>query len=248
MNSVAGFSDFRTKNINIQMRFKIILFFVLVIQMSCSDTGDNQNKVSDNLDNQKAKEEETTSTEKKKNIIFFGDSLTAGYGLDEASSDSYPAIIERKIDSLGLSYKVINAGLSGETTAGGNERVNWVMRQPVDVFVLALGGNDGLRGIDPKSSIENLRETVLKVKKKYPEAKIVIAGMEAPPNMGEDYTTEFRSMYPKLAEEYDLTLVPFLLENVGGIPSLNQRDGIHPNVKGHKILAENVWNVLEDIL
>jgi acyl-CoA thioesterase-1 len=220
---------------------------LLILQLSCSESTENDSKKKEDSAKHES-DNEVLNSSKKKNIIFFGDSLTAGYGLDEASSDSYPAIIEQKIDSLGLNYKVINAGLSGETTAGGNERVNWVIRQPLDIFILALGGNDGLRGIAPESSAENLQSIIDKVKQKYPSAKIVLSGMQAPPNMGETFTEQFKNMYPSLAQKNELAFVPFLLENVGGIPSLNQRDGIHPNIDGHKILAETVWSILSGLL
>ncbi|HMQ61675.1 MAG TPA: arylesterase [Flavilitoribacter sp.] len=176
-------------------------------------------------------------------IIFFGNSLTAAYGLDPAQG--FVALVQERLDSLGFRYKAVNAGLSGETTSGGNERVDWVLDQGVDIFVLELGGNDGLRGIDPKVSYQNLVSIIEKVKKAAPEAKIILAGMEAPPNMGKTYTDEFRSIYPRLAKEFDVRLIPFLLEGVGGNPELNQPDGIHPNVKGQKIVLENVWKVLK---
>ena len=189
---------------------------------------------------------EADRKEDQKRIIFFGNSLTAAYGLDP--EQGFVALIQQKIDSLGLNYKAVNAGLSGETTAGGKERIDWILKQPVDIFVLELGGNDGLRGIDPGVSIKNLEAIIKSVQEAYPEAKIVLAGMEAPPNMGKEFTSEFRQMYPRLAKSYDLALIPFLLENVGGIAELNQRDGIHPNAEGQRIVAENVWKVLEPIL
>lgn len=182
----------------------------------------------------------------ERRIVFFGNSLTAAYGLDPAQG--FTAIIQRRIDSLKLSYKVINAGLSGETTAGGNERVEWVLQQPVDIFILELGGNDGLRGINPASSYTNLKSIVGKVRKQYPDARIILAGMEAPPNMGQAFTKEFRGIFSRLAQEEKLELIPFILDGVGGIPSLNQADGIHPNVEGAKIVAENVWKTLGPML
>ena len=186
------------------------------------------------------------TTAKKKKVVFFGDSLTAAYGLDE--DQGFASLIQKKIDSLDLAYEVVNAGLSGETTAGGNSRIDWILRQPIDVFILELGGNDGLRGIDPDASFKNLQSIIDKVKAKYPVAKIVLAGMEAPPNMGDDFTSEFRAMYPKLAKANDTALIPFLLDKVGGIPELNQPDGIHPTAKGHQIVAETIWKVLKDVL
>jgi acyl-CoA thioesterase I len=177
-----------------------------------------------------------------KTIVFFGNSITAGYGLE--MSDAFPAHIQHKIDSLDLPYKVVNAGVSGETSSGGNGRIDWVLRQPVDVFVLELGGNDGLRGIPVTETRKNLQSIIDKVKAKNPGVKIIIAGMQIPPNMGKQYTTEFRSMYPELAKNNDIALIPFLLEGVGGEAKFNLDDGIHPTPEGHKILAENVWKVL----
>jgi acyl-CoA thioesterase I len=143
---------------------------------------------------------------------------------------------------------VVNAGVSGETTSGGNSRVDWVLRQPVDVFVLELGGNDGLRGIPLTETRKNLQEIIDKVKAKYPDAEIVLAGMQIPPNMGRTYATEFRELYVDLAKKNNIALIPFLLEGVGGVAKLNQSDGIHPTPQGHRILAENVWGTLEDIV
>lgn len=182
----------------------------------------------------------------KRQIVFFGNSLTAAYGLEP--EQGFPALIQAKIDSLGLAYKVINAGLSGETTAGGNERVDWILQQPVDVFVLELGGNDGLRGINPDATYANLQSIINKVKTKYPNANIILTGMEAPPNMGADFTKAFRQVFPRLAKENDLQLIPFLLDGVGGRPELNLPDGIHPNVQGQYIVADNVWKVLQPLL
>lgn len=183
---------------------------------------------------------------KTKNIVFFGNSLTAAYGLDP--SDGYVALIQQRLDSLGLPYKAINAGLSGETTAGGRERIAWVLQKPLDIFVLELGGNDALRGIEPSASFENLDTIIQIVKTTYPGAKIILAGMEAPPNMGPEYTAQFHRMYPALAQKHNISLIPFFLENVGGIPELNQNDRIHPNKEGQKYLVENVWRVLKGVL
>lgn len=186
------------------------------------------------------------SPKKVKTILFFGNSLTAGYGLDP--SESFPALIQNKIDSLNLSYKVINAGVSGETSSGGAGRIDWILKQSLDVFVLELGGNDGLRGIPLTETKKNLQGIIDKVKKKYPEAKIVLAGMQIPPNMGQEYTGEFKKIFPELASENNVTLIPFLLQGVGGNPKLNQQDGIHPNKSGETIVAENVWAVLKKII
>jgi acyl-CoA thioesterase-1 len=147
-----------------------------------------------------------------------------------------------------LSFEVINAGLSGETTASGKNRINWVLNQKVDVFVLELGANDGLRGVPLKETKSNLQAIIDIVKEKNPDTKIVLVGMEIPPNMGEAYTSEFRNLFPDLAKKNKLELVPFLLQNVGGIKELNQSDGIHPTAEGQKILANNVWKVLKPVL
>jgi len=182
----------------------------------------------------------------KKNIVFFGNSLTAAYQL--SPEQGFTALLQRRIDSLELPYTCVNAGLSGETTADGVNRIDWVLQQPVDVFVLELGGNDALRGLPVTASKKNLQTMLEKVKAKYPNCKLVVAGMLAPPNLGAVYTNAFRDMYPALAKSQGATLIPFLLENVGGIPDLNLPDGIHPNVEGQKIVAENVWKELEGIL
>jgi acyl-CoA thioesterase-1 len=199
-------------------------------------------------ENEKAKAAGPPAAEKQamKTILFFGNSLTAGYGLEP--DEAFPALIQHKIDSLGLPYKVVNAGNSGETSSGGSNRIDWLLRQPVDVFVLELGANDGLRGIPVKETRRNLQTIIDKVKAKYPEAKMVLLGMEIPPNMGGAYAAEFRQQFRQLATENEMTFVPFLLEGVGGQRSLNQSDGIHPTAAGQKILASNVWQVLEGVL
>lgn len=186
------------------------------------------------------------SQEAPKRILFFGDSITAGYGVDK--ENAYPSLIQQKIDSLGWNYKAVNAGLSGETSAGGLRRVDWMLRQRVSIFVLELGGNDGLRGIDLEATKQNLQKIIDKVEAKYPDTKIILAGMQVPPNLGPDYTQEFKMMYPDLAQKNDVGLIPFLLDGVGGDPELNQPDGIHPTTKGHQIVAETVWDTLKPIL
>ncbi|EDY80743.1 GDSL-like lipase/acylhydrolase, putative [Verrucomicrobiia bacterium DG1235] len=186
------------------------------------------------------------SSESSKRILFLGDSLTAGYGINPQFA--YPNRIAKKIETLGLDYSVTPAGLSGETSAGGLRRANWVMQKPVSILVIALGANDGLRGIDLSDTRKNLQGIIDLARKKYPEVKIVLAGMQMPPNLGEDYTKEFRTMYPSLAEANQAALIPFLLEGVGGNPELNIADGIHPNPDGHAIVAETVWKVLEPLL
>jgi acyl-CoA thioesterase-1 len=218
---------------------RILWFFLMLAFFSC-----NNNKTPKATQNQQVSKDSTVSpTVKKKTILFFGNSLTAGYGVDP--SEAYPALIQDKIDSLGLNYKVINAGVSGETTADGNSRIDWILKQPIDIFVLELGGNDGLRGIPLSETKKNLQSIIDKVKAKYPNAKIILEGMQIPPNMGPAYTSKFKEIYPAVAKENHIDLVPFLLKGVGGDPKLNQRDGIHPTAEGHKIVAENVWEVLK---
>ncbi len=182
-----------------------------------------------------------------KTILFFGDSLTAGYGLDDPAL-AFPGRIQEKITAEKLPWRVINAGLSGETTAGGLRRLDWIMRQPVHIFVLELGGNDGLRGLSPEVARANLQAIIDKVRAKNPATRIVIAGMEMPTSMGTDYTTAFRAIYPDLAKKNDATLIPFLLEGVGGDPKLNLPDGVHPTAEGHAIVAETVWKILRPLL
>ena len=181
-----------------------------------------------------------------KTVLFYGDSITAGYGLDP--DQAYPAIIEKKIEAAGLDWRVINAGLSGETTAGGLRRLDWILRQRVDIFVLALGGNDGLRGVAPDVTRQNLQTIVDRVRGRYPDAIVVIAGMQMPTSMGPDYTTAFRRIFTGLAEANRAPLVPFLLDGVGGIAELNQPDLIHPTAEGQRRVAENVWPVLRPLL
>jgi acyl-CoA thioesterase-1 len=183
-----------------------------------------------------------------KTVVFFGDSLTAGHGLEDPTDDAYPALIQKKIEAAGLKWRVVNAGLSGETSAAGLRRVDWILRQPIDLFVLALGANDGLRGIDPAVTRTNLQGIIDKVRAKYPSATIVLAGMMLPPSMGENYARSFREIFPALAEKNGLPLIPFLLEGVGGVPELNQADGIHPTPRGHAMVAETVWKVLKPLL
>ena len=179
-------------------------------------------------------------------ILFYGDSLTAGYGL--STEEAFPALVEKKLNKTRKVAKVVNAGLSGETSAGGLTRLDWVIRQHVDVFVLELGANDGLRGLPLEQTQKNLQRIIDKVKAKFPAVKIIIAGMMVPPNMGPEYTANFRKIFPELARKNNATLIPFLLQDVAGNEKLNLGDGIHPNPEGHKIVAENVVKVLEPLL
>lgn len=179
-------------------------------------------------------------------ILFFGDSLTAGYGL--SPEEAFPALLETQLNKESKKVKVINAGLSGETSAGGLSRIDWILRQPIEVFVLELGANDGLRGLPIDQTKKNLQSIIDKVKAKYPACKIVLAGMMVPPNMGKQYTDEFRNIYPELARTNKATLIPFLLDGVAGDEKLNQADGIHPNVRGHQIIATNLKAVFEKLI
>jgi len=183
----------------------------------------------------------------QKVILFFGNSLTAAYGLDR--EDGFTSLIQNKIETDNKAYRTVNAGLSGETSAGGLNRIDWILdRQPIDIFVLELGANDGLRGTDPESTYKNLKGIVNKVAAKYPSCRFILAGMQAPPNMGKDYTDAFKNIYPRLAKELKMALIPFLLEGVAGDPKLNQKDGIHPTAEAQVILTENIWKILGPML
>jgi acyl-CoA thioesterase-1 len=186
-----------------------------------------------------------TSVETKV-ILFFGDSLTAGYGL--SVEQAFPTLVEQKLNKEGKPCHVISAGLSGETSAGGLTRIDWVLRQPIDIFVLELGANDGLRGLPLDQTEKNLQAIIDKVKKKYPKTKIVIAGMLVPPNLGPAYAEKFKTIFPTLAKKNKATLIPFLLLNVAGKENLNQGDGIHPTAEGHKIIAETVVKLIKPLL
>ncbi|MBF9253552.1 arylesterase [Pontibacter sp. 172403-2] len=230
--------------ITLKRNLMVLLLAVLPFLAGCGEAAKT-----DQLETQQAAAGEETSTQKTahtQTILFFGNSLTAGYGLEP--DQAFPALIQERIDSLGLPYKVINAGVSGETTAGGKSRIDWLLKQPIDIFVLELGANDGLRGINLTETYQNLLSIIGKVRAKYPDVKIVLAGMQIPPNMGKTYAQEFRSIYTRLEKEENIVLIPFLLENVAGIPELNQADGVHPTVEGQKIVAENVWEVLEPLV
>jgi acyl-CoA thioesterase-1 len=224
---------------------KFCYFSFLIILLSCGSDTTKKEKTSEKTTIET--EINSTVSSRSKTILVFGDSLTAGYGLDDVN-DSFPALIQTKIDSLSLSYTVINSGVSGETTAGGKSRINWVLNQKIDVFILELGANDGLRGVPLKETRKNLQAIIDAVLEKNAATKIILAGMQLPPNMGQDYITEFKTIFPELATKNELYLIPFLLKDVGGMPALNQADGIHPTVEGHKILAKNVWTVLEPII
>ena len=190
--------------------------------------------------------EQSKNKEKAKVILCFGNSLTEGYGLKP--EESYPSLLQNRIDSLGLNYRVVNAGISGETTAGGRGRLGWILKNKVDIFILELGANDGLRGIPIEETKRNLQSIIDTVQLKIPDAKIVLAGMQIPPNLGENYTREFKAIFPALAEVNSVHLIPFLLQGVAGETELNQEDGIHPTAEGTLQVLENIWKVMEPFL
>jgi acyl-CoA thioesterase-1 len=189
---------------------------------------------------------QTATPSSKKTIVFLGDSLAAGLGVQPA--EAFPALIAEKIRAAGLPFEVENAGLSGDTSAGGLRRIEWLLQRPIDVLVLELGGNDGLRGQQLKSLKGNLQAIIDKTKAKNPQIKIVVAGMQVPPNLGAEYASGFERVFAELAKENNAVLIPFLLEGVGGNRELNQQDLIHPSAAGHRIIAELVWRTLEPIL
>lgn len=182
----------------------------------------------------------------KRTIVFLGDSITAGFGVELA--EAYPSLIESNLLAARLPYQVVNAGVSGDTTSDGLRRMDWLLRRPIDILIVALGGNDGLRGIAPDVSRKNLQGIIDKARKRYPEVQVVVAGMQMPPNMGEEYTRGFREIFSEIASGNRAALIPFLLADVGGIPELNQPDHIHPTPEGHKKVAANVWKVLLPLL
>ncbi len=186
------------------------------------------------------------AAENKRSLVFLGDSIAAGLGV--AETEAYPVLIEQKIEEAKLPWEVVNAGVSGDTTAGGLRRLDWLLQRKIDLLVIALGGNDGLRGLAPEVTQANLQEMIDKVKAKSPETVIVIAGMRMPPNLGSDYAARFEQVFSAVAAKNKLPVIPFLLEGVGGHRELNQADQIHPNAAGHKMIADLVWQNLLPLL
>lgn len=219
---------------------------ILLLLIACTTPQEEQSENLPDTADDKLISAAPAEADHRKVILFFGNSLTAGFGLE--IEQAFPALIQQRIDSLGLPYRCINAGLSGETTAAGNTRIDWMLEQPVDILLIELGGNDGLRGISPEESRKNLQSIIDKAKAKYPDIIIILAGMEVPPNMGPEYAAAFRKIYPELAKTNNVLLIPFLLDKVGGEPSLNLPDGIHPTAEGHRIVAETVWKTLQTVL
>jgi len=223
------------------MKTGSIIIALSIIFSSCAN-----DKKPTAADQNTSAESNSVPVAKKKTIVFFGNSLTVGYGL--TPEQAFPALIQKRIDSLGLPYQVVNAGVSGETTSGGITRIDWILQQPMDVFVLELGANDALRGVEIPVIRNNLQGIIDKVKAKYPQTKFLLAGMQITPNMGQKYSDGFRDLFGELAAKNSMALIPFLLEGVGGEVELNQQDGIHPTAEGQRRLAENVWKHLQNLL
>ena len=222
---------------------KFCYLSLCVVFLSC--VGGDAKKSDSNQTVVEANEKQEVKTVQK-TILFFGNSLTAGMGLEV--DEAFPALIQMKLDSISPGFNVVNAGLSGETTSSGKNGLSWVLKQKVDIFVLELGANDGLRGIPLSETRNNLQEMIDAVKSHNPDVKILLAGMQIPPNMGQEYTNEFKMIFPDLAEKNKINLIPFLLKDVAGMPDLNQQDGIHPTAEGQYVLADNVWDVLIKVL
>jgi acyl-CoA thioesterase-1 len=182
----------------------------------------------------------------RKTVVILGDSIAAGSGVDPA--ESFPGVLQKRIEEKQLPWEIINAGVSGDTTAGGLRRMPWLLKRRMDVLVIELGGNDGLRGLAPEETRANLEKIITLAREKYPDVRIILAGMQMPQNMGVDYTKKFSALFADVAKEKKTELIPFVLEGVGGKAELNQPDRIHPNPEGHKIVAQNVWAVLEPLL
>ena len=215
----------------------VLLLGIISLLSSCGSNTEKKEAVAG---------EQAAETSTKKTILFFGNSLTAGYGIDP--EESFAGRIQSRLDSLKKEFRVINGGLSGETTAGGLSRLDWFLEEEPYLFVLELGGNDGLRGIPLTETKKNLLAIVDKVQAKYPNTKIILAGMQIPPNMGKEYTEEFKAIYPAVAKEKNIELIPFLLEGVAGNPDLNLPDGIHPNSSGYKLMADKLLPVFKKII
>ena len=245
-NWICGSLSTQYPMLNNCLRFMLLGFVIAAVGCEQANTNQNQDR-SQEPQAVRTSELPPSAPRAMKTILFFGNSLTAGYGL--TPSEAFPALIQQRIDSLNLPYRVINAGLSGETSAAGKNRIDWLLRQqPIDVFVLELGANDGLRGIPPAETKKNLQIIIDKVQAKNPDVEIVLAGMEIPPSMGGTYASQFRVIFRELANENDIAFIPFLLEGVGGVRRLNLPDGVHPTAEGQKILAENTWTILKNVL
>lgn len=222
------------------------LVLLCVLGLACGAPAEEARPAVDTTRTADANADAPAPGETRPAVLVLGNSLAAGYGLDP--DEAFPALLQARIDSLGWNFEVINAGLSGETTAGGLRRIDWLLRRPVDVLILELGGNDGLRGISPEVTAENLAAIITRTRERFPTAEVILAGMQIPPNLGQEYTRRFREVYPEVSRQKGAHLIPFLLEGVGGVASLMQADGIHPTAAGQRIVAQNVWKVLEPVL
>ena len=227
-----------------------LLIFLGSLWLAACNSTETPQEYPDKMEPSPTHTESEKATDKQTPLIlFFGNSLTAGYLLE--MDQAFPALIQQKLDSLGFAYETRNSGLSGETSTGGNSRIEFVLsnlEKPLGLFVLELGANDGLRGIAPQETEKSLQQIIDKVKNQFPEVGILLCGMEAPPNMGEEFTNNFREIFPRLAEKNQTAFLPFLLDGVAGIPELNLPDGIHPTPEGHKIVAQNVWKALKPLI
>lgn len=179
-------------------------------------------------------------------ILYLGDSITAGFGLGE--EQAFPHLVQQKAMAAGFNTVTINAGVSGDTSTGGLNRIGWLLKNRVDILFLELGGNDGLRGVDLTLTAQNLSDIIKKTKQSWPNVTVVVAGMMVPPNLGHEYTSAFRDMFPAIAGEHGAELIPFVLEGVGGIKELNMPDGIHPTAEGHRIVSETVWATMAPLI
>jgi len=222
-----------------------IIALVLLLFSACTASTDSTQSTGSPTETQTGVSESATN-EVRKTVLFFGDSITAGFGIGE--EEAFPALIQHKFDSLGLQWRSVNAGLSGETSAGGLRRIDWLLQQKIDILVLELGGNDGLRGVSPDQTKQNLIGIIEKTRATYPDCIIILAGMQIPPNLGQTYATAFANVYAEVAETQDTYLIPFILEGVGGNPALNLPDGIHPTPRGHRIVAKTVWDYIEPLV
>jgi acyl-CoA thioesterase-1 len=231
---------------NFKRRWHLVSVLLLILASCSSQPENNPPGVSPGPSNQPVLVSSPSSPEEPGLIVAFGDSLTAGYGLPDPSTQSYPALLQKRLEEKGYRYRVVNAGVSGDTSAGGARRIDWALKGNVEVVILELGGNDALRGQPPSSVKENLRTIITAAQKR--NVKVILTGMEALPNLGPEYTGEFRRVFSDLAAEYKLPFLPFFLDGVGGMSELNQPDGIHPNVRGTEMVVDNVWRVLEPLL
>lgn len=229
-------------------QFSYIFVLMSFVLWGCGGAAKREQQRRDSL----SRQDSIKKVEQKKNrktILVLGNSLAAGVGLDNPEEFAYPAVLQKKLEAGNHNYKVVNAGVSGETTTGGRERINFLLKQKVDILVIELGGNDGLRGVSPLVMKENLQQIIDIARKRYKKIKILLVRMEAPPNLGLDYTKGFTKAFDDLEEDNrNIITVPFILEGIGGKPELNQSDGIHPTAEGHEMMANKVWKYLKKAL